>query len=217
MESEIRNRPSFANVLVKLERGDQLVAESDAMASMSASIELRTRWNGGFFQALLRRFFGSESLFVNVFRTATRGELVLTQPFPGDIECIELAGTTLYLQRGAFVGCEASVTLGLGWAGIASFIGREGLFRLKVSGRGKVWFGGYGGIVAREVREELVVDTGHLLAYEPSIQLRVGLAGGIFSSLFSGEGLITRVLGPGRVYLQTRSMDALAAWTNGHL
>jgi hypothetical protein len=60
MESEIRNRPSFANVLVKLERGDQLVAESDAMASMSASIELKTRWNGGFFQALLRRLFGSE-------------------------------------------------------------------------------------------------------------------------------------------------------------
>jgi uncharacterized protein (TIGR00266 family) len=217
MESEIRNRPSFANVLVKLERGDQLVAESDAMASMSASIELRTRWNGGFFQALLRRLFGSESLFVNVFRTETRGELVLTQPFPGDIECIELAGTALYLQRGAFVSCEASVTLGLGWAGFASFIGREGLFRLKVSGRGKVWFGGYGGIAVREVQDELVVDTGHLLAYEPSIQLRVGLAGGIFSSFFGGEGLITRVLGPGRVYLQTRSMDALAAWTNGHL
>jgi uncharacterized protein (TIGR00266 family) len=217
MESEIRNRPSFANVLVKLERGDQVVAESDAMASMSASIQLRTRWNGGFFHALLRRLFGSESLFVNVFHTETRGELVLTQPYPGDIECIDLAGTTLYLQRGAFVSCEASVTLGLGWAGFASFIGREGLFRLKVSGRGKVWFGGYGGIVAREVRDQLVVDTGHLLAYEPSIQLRVGLAGGIFSSFFSGEGLITRVLGPGRVYLQTRSMDALAAWTNGHL
>ena len=109
------------------------------------------------------------------------------------------------------------VGVGLGWAGIASLVGGEGLFRLKVSGNGKVWFGAYGGIFAKEVEGEYVVDTGHLVAYEPSVSIRMGMAGGIFSSFFGGEGLVTRVTGPGRIYMQSRSLDGLAAWTNGQI
>jgi uncharacterized protein (TIGR00266 family) len=93
----------------------------------------------------------------------------------------------------------------------------EGLFRLKVSGEGRIWFGAYGGIFVREVDSEFIVDSGHLVAYEPSIGIRIGLAGGIFSSFFSGEGLITRVTGPGRIYMQSRSFSGLAAWVNSHL
>jgi uncharacterized protein (TIGR00266 family) len=218
MESEIRSRPSFANVLVRMAQGDRIVAESDAMASMSSAITFRTRWNGGgFFGALLRKLFGGESLFVNEFTTATRGDLVLTQPLPGDIEVIDLKGQTLYLQAGAFLACDPSVALGMGYAGLRSFIGREGLFRLKVSGHGRVWFGAYGGIIAKEVQGEYVVDSGHLVAYEPTIQLRLGMAAGLFSSLFSGEGLVMRLRGPGRIYMQTRSLEGLASWVNSHL
>ena len=217
MEAEVRNKPSFANIRAELSAGDSIIAESDAMASMSSTIEMSTRWNGGIFRAVAKRFFGGESLFVNEFTTRSSGEVVLTQAFPGDIECIELKGNTLYLQPGAFLACEPGVTLGLGWAGIASFVGREGLFRLKVSGHGRVWFGAYGGIFTREVDGEYVVDTGHLVAYEPTVGIRMGMAGGIFSSFFGGEGLVTRVKGPGRVYLQSRSMGGLAAWTNSHI
>ena len=94
---------------------------------------------------------------------------------------------------------------------------REGLFRLKVSGRGQVWFGAYGGIFARDVRDEYVVDSGHLVAYEPSINISLGMAGGVFSSVLSGEGLVARVRGPGRIYLQSRSMAGLAGWLNRHM
>jgi uncharacterized protein (TIGR00266 family) len=217
MEIQIRNRPAFANLLVRLARGDRIVTESDAMASMSSSITVQTRWNGGFFAAILRRLFGGESLFLNEFTTEQAGDLVLTQPMPGDIECVELKGTALYLQPGAFLACDPGVTLGLAWAGIRSFIGREGLFRLKVSGQGRLWFGAYGGIVAREIEGEYLVDSGHLVAYEPSIQMRLGLAAGVFSSVFSGEGIVMRLRGPGRIYLQTRSLEGLASWVNGHL
>lgn len=217
MEVETRNRPAFANLHVTMNAGDRIVAEADAMASMSSTIEMSTRWNGGFFKAIGKRVFGGESLFVNEFTTASQGEMVITQPFPGDIECIELKGNTLYLQPGAFIACEPDVNLGIGWAGFASLIGGEGLFRLKVSGNGRIWFGAYGGIFVREIQSEYIVDTGHLVAYEPSVRLKVGMAGGIFSSFFSGEGLITRVYGPGRVYLQSRSFDGLAAWTNSYL
>lgn len=217
METRIHDRPAFANVRANLSSQDSIVAESDAMASMSKDIRIKPRWNGSFIQAILRKLFGGESLFINEFTTPTSGSLVLTQPMPGDIEEVSLHETTLYLQPGAFLCCESSVQLGMGWAGIASLVGGEGLFRLKVSGTGRIWFGAYGGIYAQEVAEELVVDTGHLVAYEPSIGLRMGLAGGIFSSFFSGEGLVTRVRGPGRVYLQSRSLKGLASWANGHI
>ena len=218
MEAEIRNRPSFANVLVKLNPDDRLIAEADAMASMSGSVQMKTRWNGGFVPAVLRRMLGGESLFVNEFSSDEPAELVLTQPFPGDIECLDLKGNAMFLQPGAFLACEPGVDLGLNWAGFASWIGGEGLFRLKVSGKGKVWFSSYGGIFQREIgSDEYIVDSGHLVGYEPSISIRVGMAGGIFSSFFGGEGLVTKVRGPGRIYMQSRNFSALTAWINAHL
>ena len=168
-------------------------------------------------KAILRRIFGGESMFVNIFSTESAGELVLTQPFPGDIVCTELKGNTLYLQPGAFLACEPGVKLGMGWAGVKMLIAREGLFRLKVSGTGKVWFGAYGGIFERDIDEEYIVDSGHLVAYDPTVSVRIGMAGGLFSSLFSGEGLVTKLTGPGRIYMQSRSFGGLAAWTNAHL
>jgi uncharacterized protein (TIGR00266 family) len=217
MQHQIRNRPAFANIHVQMQRGDRIIAEADAMASMSSTINIHTRFSGGFIRGLLRRGFGGESMFVNEFSTESEGELVLTQPFPGDIECMELNGTTLFLQPGAFIACEPRVRLGLGWAGVRMAVAREGLFRLRVSGRGRVWFGAYGGIFTREVTDETIVDSGHLVAYEPTVEVRIGMAGGLFSSFFSGEGLVTRVRGPGRIYLQSRSFGGLAAWANAHL
>lgn len=217
MEAEIRNRPSFANVRIQLRAGEGLIAEAGAMASMSPTIEMQAKMAGGFFSAIARRFFGGESFFVNEFATQSAGELVLTQPYPGDIACVTLRGNGLFLQPGAFIACEPGVQLGVRWAGLASFIGREGLFRLIAQGSGQLWFGAYGGIIERDVDGELIVDSGHLVAYDPTLSLSTGLAGGIFSSFFSGEGLITRVRGRGKVYLQSRSIEGLASWANSHL
>jgi uncharacterized protein (TIGR00266 family) len=217
MEVEIRDRPAFAHLRVRLSGGERIVAEAGAMASMESSIEMSTRWNGGPLAGIARRLAGGESMFVNEFQAMNGGELVLTQPFPGDIACRELRGETLLLQPGAFLACEPTVGLSLGWAGLRSLVAAEGLFRLKVSGHGRVWFGAYGAIFEREVDGEYIVDSGHLVAYEPTIGIKVAMAGGIFTSFFSGEGLVTRVHGRGKIYLQSRSFGGLAAWTNSHL
>ncbi len=79
--------------------GDEIIAEADAMASMSATIRMTTRWSGGMMKGIAKRVFGGESMFVNVFTAEAPGELILTQPFPGDIECIDLKGTTMFLQQ----------------------------------------------------------------------------------------------------------------------
>ena len=100
------------------------------------------------------------------------------------------------------------------WAGLVSFIAREGLFKLTVSGNGQVWYGAYGALIEKQVDGEYIVDTSHLVAYEPGIKLKLQLAGGLFSSFFSGEGLVTRVCGNGKIIVQSRSISGLTAWLN---
>ena len=130
---------------------------------------------------------------------------------------VRLNGGGLCLQPGAFVACTPGMSLGVQWAGFGSLIAREGLFKLRVSGTGTVWYGAYGAMLEKMVDGEHVVDSGHLVAYEPQMKLKIQLAGGIFSSFFGGEGLVTRVEGKGKVIIQTRSLSGLAGWLNPKL
>jgi len=186
------------------------------MSSMSADLDMITTFNGGFVAGLLKKFLGGESLFINRFTNNTDGprEVTLVQATPGDMACIELNGQSLCLQPGAYIASTPDVKLGLKWAGFASLIGREGLFKLVASGTGKVWYGAYGALLNREVDGEFIVDTSHLVTYEPQLQLKVQLAGGLFASFFGGEGLVTRVQGKGRIAIQTRSLQGLKSWLN---
>lgn len=219
MKAEIVAKPVFSFIHMDLEPGESVVAESDAMASMSADLDMKAKLNGNIFSALCKKFLGGESLFVNHFTNNTDRlkRLTITQGTPGDINCVELNNSSLCLQPGAYICSEPGVKLGLKWAGIGSFIGREGLFKLEVKGTGKVWYGAYGGLIEKEIDGEYIVDTSHLVAYEPHMKLKVQLSGGIFSSFFSGEGLVTRVEGQGKIIIQSRSMSTLASWVNRHL
>lgn len=220
MKSEIRYRPAFASIFLELEGQDHLIAETNAMASMSSKITFDTRPAGSFFTGLCRWLGGGESFFVNDFSVSdgSSAELVLTRNTPGDIACLELDGKEMFFQPGAFIACTPEIKIGTQFAGFKSFIAREGLFRLRVSGRGKVWFGAFGGLIEKEIRGEYIVDTAHLVAYEPQISLNIQTASsGLFSSFFSGEGLVSRLQGEGKIYLQSRSLNGLAGWINPKL
>jgi uncharacterized protein (TIGR00266 family) len=219
MKVEIEGKPVFAYLRLELQPGETFVAESDAMATMSADLDMTAKFNGGLFRGILKKVFGGESLFVNHFTNNTTKPLSLTlsQPTPGDIQARALNGESYCLQRGAYIASDPGVKLGVKWAGLGSFIGREGLFKLVVSGQGNVYFGAYGGIVEHEVSGEYIVDSGHLLAYEPTMKLKPQLSGGLIGSFFGGEGFVTRVEGKGKIYLQTRNIAGLASWVNRHL
>lgn len=217
MKQKIKDRPSFANVTIELNPGESLIAESDAMASMDKDITMWARLNGGFFSAILRKLFGGETLFVNqIYNAGTSPQkVVLTQPTPGDMKLVKLDGKNpVFLQPGAFICSTEGVDVKLKWAGIRSLIAREGLFRLKATGKGYLWIGAYGHIYEREVDGEYLVDTSHLVAYDPQMSIRLQLSGGLLSSFTSGEGILTRVQGKGRIYLQSRSLSGLAAFLN---
>ncbi|MEL6221869.1 MAG: TIGR00266 family protein [Cyanobacteria bacterium J06626_14] len=211
MKYEVRYKPAFATIFITLLPGEKITAESGAMASMAAELGMSTQFFGGLFPALMKGFFGGESLFVNVFSNPTQQpyELVLTQSSVGDIAAIQLKGNELCLQPGAYIAHTAGVKVGVQWAGFASWFSGEGLFKLKVSGKGLVFFGAYGGLTEVDVTDDFVVDNSHLVAYEPSISMNVRLSGGLFGSVTSGEGFVNRLKGRGKVYLQSRSMDGL--------
>lgn len=216
MNITINGAPSFGHAKIELAPGEKLIAESDAMASMGAGIDMKAKLNGGFFPGLLRKFLGSESLFINEFvnKSNESQQLVVTQPTPGDVRILELNNQTLYLQPGAWICSDPGVNLSLKWAGFNSFIGGEGLFRLQVAGTGKVVIGAYGGLVDKTVNGELIVDTDHLVAYPPGISIQTQLSGNLISSFTSGEGLVMRLKGKGEIILQTRSMSGLRRWLN---
>ncbi|MGL5082805.1 MAG: TIGR00266 family protein [Microcoleaceae cyanobacterium] len=220
MQYQINYKPAFATIFVTLNPGESIVSEAGAMASMDAKLSMNTAFSGGFFPAVVKKFLGGETLFINTFTNNTQQplQIVLSQSMIGDIEYIELKkDQQLYFQSGAYIASSKNTKLGVGWAGFASWFSGEGLFRLRVTGPGVVFFGGYGGITKKQITQEFIVDTGHLLAYEPGIKLGVGLSGGLFSSITSGEGFISRLKGSGTIYLQSRSVEGLARFLSPRL
>lgn len=220
MEINIVGAPAFGFLNVILDPGERFITESDAMSSMDAALEMKAKFNGGFFTGLLKKFLGGESLFINEFsnNTAGRLRLTVTQPFPGDIRVAQLKqGEKIFLQPGAYICSEPGINLGIKWAGIHSWIGGEGLFRMQLTGSGRYAFGAYGGLIEKDVDGELIVDTDHLVAYPQGMEIKTQLSGNLISSFTSGEGFVMRVKGRGRITLQTRSIGGLAKWVNRNL
>lgn len=211
MEIDIRYQPSFAAIFVTLAPGESIIAESGAMVSMDGKLTMKTELNGGLCSAILKKFFGGESLFVNHFKN-TSGQpqqVVLTQSAIGDIASVELQGNSICFQPGAYIASTPGVKLGVKWAGLASWFSGEGLFKLQASDRGTVFFGAYGGLTRQQVNGEFIVDTGHLVAYDPALKMSVKMAGGLLGSVTSGEGFVNKVTGKGTIYLQSRSIGGL--------
>jgi uncharacterized protein (TIGR00266 family) len=214
---ERQGSSSFRLLKVELQPGQEIYAESGAMASQDVEVGTETSPNGGgIVQALLLRFLGKESFFVNRFfsRSSAARHVYLSQTTPGEIIEKELRNETLFVECGALIARTSGVSPQLVWAGLTSWIAGEGLFRLKFSGTGKVWYGSFGAVVEKEIKGGLIVDSGHLLSYPDTVSLNLKLAGGIFSSFFSGEGFVVHLKGSGKIQLQTRSVKGLAGWLN---
>ena len=214
MEHEVLYRPAYALLKIELAQGESVSAEAGAMVSMSSGIAMETKARGGVFSALKRSVLGGESFFINTFRADEPGEVTFAPPLPGDIYAAELTGTTLYAQSGSYIASSPDVQVDTKWGGAKTFFSKEGLFLLKLSGSGQVFLSSYGAIHQVELApgQQYIVDTGHMVAFDESVQYNVKTAGGIKSTLFSGEGLVCRLTGPGRIMIQSRSTDAFLSW-----
>ena len=213
MEHEITARPSYALLTVSLEEGESIRAESGAMVSHDAGVDVETNATGGFLKSV-RRAFGGESFFQNTFSARQPGEVSFAPPLPGDVDRGDVADETRFVQSGSYLAGDATLDVDTDFGGARSFFGGEGLFLLRVSGSGPLFLSSYGAIEAVDLDERgsFVVDTGHIVAFEDTADFTVRKVGGLRSTLASGEGLVCEFSGSGTVWLQTRSQDAFLSW-----
>lgn len=225
LRHEITHGPSFAMVRVDLELGQTIVAEAGVMVARNQSVNMEAKLNaprsGGFFAvlkalfiAVIRKFIGGETFVVNHFTpNQTRGSVWLAPAMSGHIAYRRLNGEKLTMSTGAYLAHSGGVDLNLKFGGLQSLLAKEGAFFLEASGVGDLWFTSYGGIEPVDVNGEFVVDNGHLVAYEGPLTFSIGTAGGgMMGAVASGEGLVCKFSGQGRVYLQSRNTSSLVGW-----
>jgi len=185
------------------------------MVSMSPGLAMDTGAKGGLMGALKRSVLGGESFFLNTYRaSASGGQISLAPALPGDMAVLELRDEPLMVQSGSYVASSEGVNIDTKWSGARTFFAREGLIMLKCTGSGTLVLSSYGAIheMPLAAGQSHVVDTGHLVAFTEGMGFKVRPVGGMKSTLFSGEGLVVDLTGPGKVLMQTRSDDAFLSW-----
>ncbi|MCA9080796.1 MAG: TIGR00266 family protein [Planctomycetaceae bacterium] len=217
MEFAIVGNPDYGELKVVLSPGETIRAEAGSMSRMSTDLAMTSRIMGGFLQGMIRRIVGGESLFVGEYTAEDEPGFVAFAPAtPGCIQQRTLNGDTLILTAGAFMACTPGVNLKPRFGGLKAFFSGEGAFFLEASGSGELFFNGYGGVIEKEIDGEYIVDTGHAVAWEPGLQYEVTGMGGWKQTLFSGEGLVLKFSGRGKIWVQSRHMGALAKWLRGY-
>ncbi len=218
MQFKITGRPEFSMINVTLSDAESIVAESGAMVSMSSNMQIKTSSRGGVLKGLTRSFLGGESFFMNTY-TAQGGDadIKLAPSVPGDLMHRTLNGEDFYLQSGAYVAGSPTIAIDTKFQGLKGFFSGEGLFMLKASGKGDLFFCSFGAIEEVDVSAfdgEYVVDTGYIVAFESTLKYNIRTVGGLKSTFFSGEGLVCKFTGSGKLWLQTRAGEPLASWVH---
>ncbi|POZ62988.1 TIGR00266 family protein [Chromobacterium alticapitis] len=215
-------------VEVELDPGEAAVGEAGALYYMQDGIAMDTVFGdgsnrgGGAFGSLLgagKRLLTGESVFTTVFANQASGrrKVAFAAATPGKIVPVHLLelGGVLYAQKDSFLAGAKGVSLGLAWQkriGTGLF-GGEGFIMQKLEGDGYVFLHAGGALTEMQLQpgETVRVDTGCVVAYQPSVDFDIEYVGKLKSALFSGEGLFfAKLTGPGRVWLQSLPLSRLA-------
>ena len=205
---------AFPVVVCRLNSGESMITEKGSMVWMTPNMEMTT--TGGGIGKMFSKALTGESMFQNIYTARGEGMITFGSSFPGQILPLEVTpGKSFILQKSAFLASEAGVQLSmhvnqkLG----AGFFGGEGFIMQKYEGTGTVFIEVDGTAVEYELAagQSLLIDTGYLVAMDSSCSMDIQSTGGIGNALFGGEGLFnTKVTGPGKIWLQTMPLTALA-------
>ncbi len=208
---------AYTMLKVKLDAGETIKAESDAMVAMSATVTVEGRLDGGILGGLGRMLSGEKFFFQTLTAKNGPGVVYLSPAIPGEVAHIELDGSTSYtLQKDGFFAGSESVSISTTMQNLTKgLFSGEGFFVLKATGRGTLFVSSYGAIHPLELApgEEMIVDNSHLVAWADTMSYNIEKASsGWVSSFTSGEGLVCRFRGPGRVLIQTRNPKGFGSW-----
>jgi len=214
-------------VEVTLDPGEVVVAEAGGMMYMTAGIEMQTVFGDpskeqGFLGKLFdagKRMVTGESLFLTTFGATgnKREQVAFGAPYPGKIIPMHLdeLGGEIICQKDAFLCAARGVQIGIAFQRkiLTGLFGGEGFILQRLTGDGVAFVHAGGTIHRKELAagETLRVDTGCLVALQPSVDYDITTTGGIKNSIFGGEGLFLATLrGPGTVWLQSLPFTRLA-------
>lgn len=205
-------------VEVEMDPGEAVRAEAGAMLFMEDDIEMQTGTGGGIFKGLKRMITG-ESFFITSFTNngTKKRKMAFAAPYPGKIIAINPKdfGGKFLCQKDGFLCAAQGIEINIAFTKRigAGLFGGEGFILQELSGDGNTFIHAGGTILKKQLApgEQLRVDTGCLVAFEPSVQYDIKFIGGFRNSLFGGEGLFYALItGPGLVYLQSVPFSRMA-------
>jgi uncharacterized protein (TIGR00266 family) len=210
MRFEILEQGAFQSALVHFDPGERLVSESGAMVRASGNVDIdvttRAKKGGGLLSGV-KRLLGGDSFFLSTYSTTDggSGEVGIAPVLPGEVMTLEVAGASHWKTTGgSFLAAGGDIELDTQFQGLGGFVSGENLFFLEASGSGTILVGAFGALRELEVNGELTIDTGHLVAYESTLEYSVSKAGGSWmQSFLAGEGFVMKFSGQGRVIVQT--------------
>ncbi len=213
MQYEILSRPAAAVAKLRMDDGEAITCEVGAMIAMTTEFEVETTTkkkgsSGGGIGKALKRMFAGENLFLNHFTAVGDDQSLIIGPrMLGDILHFPLNGGSLIVQGSSWLASDTGIDIDATWQGLgkALFSG-ERMFWLKCSGVGDLFLSSFGAIYEVEVDGEHVVDTGHIVAFEDTLQFTIAKAGSsLIGSFLGGEGLVCRFSGQGRLFCQSHN------------
>jgi uncharacterized protein (TIGR00266 family) len=217
LEYEIKYKPSYSMLVVKLEPNESVTAEAGAMTYMEPNIDVKTRKREkSLLGTLGLALLGRQSFFVNDYSAEKgSGEVAFVSAPVGDIETLEVKPNQGYIiQSASYIASTQKVDLDMKWQGFTKGLFGQGLFMIKVSGEGKLFINTFGAIDKHtlDAGKSLIVDNFHLVAFSDTCSYDVRKFGGLKSTILGGEGLVTEIRGPGDVYIQTKNLREFVEW-----
>ncbi|WP_020562916.1 TIGR00266 family protein [Methylosarcina fibrata] len=210
---------------VSLQRGEKIYCESNAMVMMEATLDLKGKMTGGLGSALMRRLANGESFFQqHIEAVRGGGDCLLSPTLPGAIEILDVGDNHYMISDGAFVAAESGVQLNVRTQGLGSAVfGQTGGFFIgEATGAGKLAVSGFGTsfILDVEPGQDVIIDNAHVVAWDSRLHHEIsvatqssgGLLGQLVNSVTSGEGMVLKFSGKGKVIICSRNRENFIAW-----
>ncbi|NYE63603.1 uncharacterized protein (TIGR00266 family) [Duganella sp. 1224] len=210
---------------VSLRQGEKIYCESGAMVMMEAALDLKGKISGGIGAALMRRFANGESFFQqHIEAVRGDGDCLLSPTLPGAMQTLDVGNQQYMLSDGAFVAASSGVELKVRTQslGNALFAGSGGFFITETSGVGQAVVSGFGSISQLEVEpgRDVIIDNSHVVAWDSALRYEISVTTGgnsgflsnLVNSQTSGEGVVLRFSGKGKILICSRNSASLQAW-----
>lgn len=217
-------------VHVSLRRGEKIYCESNGMVMMEETLELKGRLQGGVVQSFLRRFANDESLFQqHIEAVHGDGDCLLSSTLDGDMQILDVGQVQYTLSDGAFVAATDTVDIKVKMQGLGgALFGQTGGFLvMHTSGHGQVVVSGFGTLFELDVApgKDVIIDNGHVVCWDSRLTYNLsvntarssGLLGNLVNSVTSGEGMVLRFSGQGKVVVCSRNRGNFLQWLTSKL